>query len=554
MIYPAPQSKNGCNKIKFGVFSVMINGKYSSYAKRFFDLWGINCSEKGNVKITLIEDCSREMTYIEQSRRVTDEKYKITVCSDCGVLNISVRFSCIRSLKYAVDYLASKLIGGSIETGEITDYPLFSMRGYIEGFYGKPWSFEERSRVLGIMSRKRMNTYYYAPKDDLFHREKWRESYPTDELEKLKKLVCECEENCIDFHYCIAPGLSMKYSSESDYLALLEKLKGIYSIGVRGFGLLLDDIPPELYHQEDKNRFGNETVNAHIYLANRLFDDLTAFDPAITLTLCPLEYHGKGNEYFISKLGCGIDSRIRLFWTGRNICSQEITVSEAVTFINSTRHLPLYWDNFPVNDAEMYNEMHLGYLSGRESELYRYSEGIISNCMEYAQCSLVPLMTVADFLWNPYEYNEVDSWHNAVKELTGDYYDSFILFADNLLSSCLKVENSPLMNKIIANAEQAFGAGEKEKAMSIISDYYTELRACCNLINSGSNVLFVELSRWAEKQTAACDLLEKAIAYVFNPDDAGHKHVRRMLDDYLKMPETLCDFSFTCLIERMLSL
>jgi hyaluronoglucosaminidase len=191
-----------------------------------------------------------------------------------------------------------------------------------------------------------------------------------------------------------------------------------------------------LYFKEDIDAFGGETVNAHIYLANRLFDDLKALDSEITLTLCPLQYNGKGNEYFISKLGQGIEPEIDIFWTGRNICSQELTVPEAVTFINSTDHRPLYWDNFPVNDAEMVNEMHLGYIAGRDKELYRYSEGIISNCMEFCECSKIPLLTVADYLWNPVGYNPIKSWDYAIKTIVGEGWEQFKYFADNLLTSC----------------------------------------------------------------------------------------------------------------------
>ena len=36
--------------------------------------------------------------------------------------------------------------------------------GVIEGFYGKPWSIDERQTLFKRMSEQSMNTYIYAPK------------------------------------------------------------------------------------------------------------------------------------------------------------------------------------------------------------------------------------------------------------------------------------------------------------------------------------------------------------------------------------------------------
>ena len=106
-----------------------------------------------------------------------------------------------------------------------------------------------------------MNTVYHAPKDDLYHREKWREKYPEDELSKLKELVDQAAEYYMDFYWCIAPGLSMKYSDEAEFDALIEKSKQLYSIGIRCFGLLLDDIDDDLFEE------GSVDVDNRILLA-----------------------------------------------------------------------------------------------------------------------------------------------------------------------------------------------------------------------------------------------------------------------------------------------
>ena len=49
------------------------------------------------------------------------------------------------------------------------------LAGVIEGFYGQPWTGAERIQLFTWMATWGLNTYFYAPKDDLKHRALWRE-------------------------------------------------------------------------------------------------------------------------------------------------------------------------------------------------------------------------------------------------------------------------------------------------------------------------------------------------------------------------------------------
>lgn len=65
----------------------------------------------------------------------------------------------------------------------------FDIRGVIEGFYGKPWTHDERIDMLNFMAKANLNTYFLAPKDEPGHRRKWQELRPDSEIEKLNQLV-----------------------------------------------------------------------------------------------------------------------------------------------------------------------------------------------------------------------------------------------------------------------------------------------------------------------------------------------------------------------------
>ena len=61
--------------------------------------------------------------------------------------------------------------------------PTFRTRGVIEGFYGRPYSWDERATLVRFIGARDMNTYVYAPKDDPLHRAQWRDLYARADME-----------------------------------------------------------------------------------------------------------------------------------------------------------------------------------------------------------------------------------------------------------------------------------------------------------------------------------------------------------------------------------
>ena len=554
MIYPAFQKPEITGWIDFSPSEVEINGFDSEYALAVLGKYTDKNCKGIKLYIDIVKKNTRQLEYIDEARRLSGEKFMISSEKTDNGLALTVTVSCREGLFRAVNRIIRMITDKKFFVGSVTDYPLFAVRGYIEGFYGKPWTHENRRMMLELMSFYGMNTYYYAPKDDPYHRDKWSELYPEKELSELSELASLCRENFVKFHYCIAPGLSMKYSSDEDFAKLMCKAEQLYSIGIRNFGLLVDDIPEDLWFDEDKEAFDGEAVNAHIVLSDKFRNFLKEKDKNCTLTVCPLQYHGRGDEYYISKLGQGISGDIDIFWTGKNICSQEITVREAVIFENATNRPPLYWDNFPVNDAEMYNEMHIGYLNGRESDLYRYSRGIVSNTMEYALSSRIPLLTVCDYLWNPVSYDGFESWQKACEIVLGEEKELFIPLFDNLLTSCLKVENSPMLNEALNLAQQQFFSGDIIGATATVGKYIDALGKCCSTLETLDNPMVKEIEPWLEKQKIALDLIKSSLLILTDNTVENKEKTAENLKKYLSHPKTLCDFSLQAFVERILTL
>ncbi|SFT20649.1 protein O-GlcNAcase [Paenibacillus sp. BC26] len=483
---------------------------------------GINDSEyrvtskpaaAGEIRIATIATQSERYTYIRETGMLSDEIFQLDIRpEDSGGHYVEITHSGERSLWFALNKLRRLVQEQLLSEGIIYDYPCFAMRGIIEGFYGKPWEAEEQQAMLRFISASGMNTYFYGPKDDSYHRAKWRDEYDAASYARLKLLFEEANRLYLDFYYCIGPGLSMRYSSGEDRAALIAKLKQIHGLGVRKFGLLFDDIPGELQHAEDRNVY-EDLVAAHIQVTQQVYAELKAYDPAIQLVVCPTQYHGKGNEYYVSKLGQNLDPGIDMFWTGRYICSREITLLEAAAFVQSTHHKPLYWDNYPVNDVEMKNEMHIGPYRERDPHLYRFTRGVIANCMEYAESSKFAIATVADYLWNPIGYEPESSWKRAVLRIVGERdYKPFLAFADNVLYSCLYLRNAPKLNEAIEQFLFTFDFGNREEALEKLGAVFSEMEAAAAHLQRGidNRAVYTEMSRWLAKYEKGCQLLQTA--------------------------------------------
>lgn len=544
MIYPIPQ-KNELTGKEIVVESVSVSGEFKEIAEKVFESYSIPCNN--GLSVVFKYENSKETTYAQEISRLTDEKYIIEASEN----EVVVKASCEKGAFRGANTLAKLILKNELKEGTLTDFPLFKKRGYIEGFYGPTWENSKRLSVMKLMAAYGMNTFFYAPKDDIYHRAKWREHYPEKELADLNNLFNSASENYLDFHWTIGPGLTYKYTSDEDFALLINKIKSVYDIGVRNFGLLLDDIPWKFQYEEDEKAF-DSVVDAHIDLVNKTYVALKEIDASIKLVVCPTQYSGNCNEYYITKFGCNIPADVDLFWTGAEICSRVITVREANELTNATNHRPLYWDNFPVNDCEMFQEMHLGALIGRDKELYKHCEGMISNVMEFAECSKIPLMTIADYLWNPLAYNPDESLKNAHNEMLGDKAELFSCFADHLNVSCLTKESSSYMGQILSDVSFLEANGEMEKALVLLSSYISEMRKCLTLISDTSVPLFAELKKWVRKFSMCCDLLDDIYRAKENPSQENKKTLSTNLQKYNSDGTILTGFCLREMAEKTL--
>jgi hypothetical protein len=348
----------------------------------------------------------------------------------------------------------------------VADYPAFPIRGIVEGFYGPPWSYDDRLDVIRFEGQHGMNIYIYGPKDDPYHRRQWREPYPAEQLRQLGALAAAANENFVNLSFAVSPGLSMVYSSEAEFRALVEKLESVGRLGVTNFALFLDDVPQDLVHPEDRQHF-RTLAQAHIYLINRLYERLKSLSPHSRLTVCPTTYTNEwGNREYLRELGAGVNLEIPLDWTGTEVIPRAITAAQAEEWAGYIRRRPLIWDNFPVNDNHPWRLI-LDPVRGRESGLFAGTQGLFSNPMYQAHASLIPLQTVADYLWNPAAYDPTQSQKHAFTSQYGS--DALSYFAPILQIYADNEWSEPALDAIFEEHRSPIHVPEIESQISILN-------------------------------------------------------------------------------------
>ena len=324
-----------------------------------------------------------------------------------------------RGTYYGVQTLAQLLTLDKLPLAEVADYPDVPYRGVVEGFYGTPWSQEDRIRQLDFYGRNKMNVYLYGPKDDPYHSTPhWRKPYPAQEAERLKQLVDRARDNNVIFYWAIHPGQDIRWNEEDREL-LLQKFESMYQLGVRGFAVFFDDISGE-GTKADKPA---ELLN---YIDNHFVQVTKDVAP---LVMCPTEYNKSWTKVeggYLTTLGEKLNKDIQIMWTGNRVIA---TIDRpTLDFINPLIKRKAYiWWNFPVSDY-VRDHLLMGPVYGNGLDIEDGMSAFVSNPMEHAEASKISLYSVADYTWNMEKFDSDTSWRHAIKDLMplhAEYLETF---------------------------------------------------------------------------------------------------------------------------------
>ncbi len=318
---------------------------------------------------------------------------------------------------------AGALIAASVQ-GMAIAAPI-PLRGVVEGFYGKPWTQAQRVDMIEFCGAHGLNAYIYAPKDDPYHREKWREPYPKSQMKKLAALVREAQAHNVRFIFAVSPGLSFSFTplrGAADREKLLDKLNSVYAVGVRDFAIFFDDI-------KEKDGLGQAELL-------RWLDEnfVAAHGDVAPLITVPTEYFlpdmrepGGAAKPYTKAFAKGLPKTALPLFTGDGVAMEGLpreTLDGAAALYG--RRLGVWW-NYPVND---YMEAKLAL--GPVGPLPKDAEipALFFNPMTFEETSKIALATGAACASAPESYDPQTAWEAAIREQYGDLAPQMELFAD----------------------------------------------------------------------------------------------------------------------------
>ncbi len=430
-IYPTPHTivYDGGDFILRSAVNVVYEDGIDSYTKdrlnEVMDLkdLDVSCSNEAvstsistNVLVGIYDSNGYVDQYVKDHYSVSDDIFdeidSYFLCVDNG--NIVVLGKDTDAAFYGLTtlyHVFTQMDGKTILNFTVEDYADVASRGFIEGYYGNPWSTEDRVELMTWGGYYKLNSYFYAPKDDPKHNSSWRELYTDEELEtKIKPLAEAGNASKCRFVYALHPFMydAIDFSSEESYqadLAILQaKFAQVIEAGVRQIAILADDA----------NSVGSTN---YIRLLNDMCDWLedmqeTYPDLKTTLPFCTVEYMGNGETYYAQ-----FPKNVQIVMTGGKVWG-EVSDEFTSTFTSNTGRGPYMWVNWPCSDNSKSHLIMGGYSTFLHAGVDPDNiQGIVLNPMQQSEPSKVAIFGNACYSWNIWESDEEadKAWEDSFK-------------------------------------------------------------------------------------------------------------------------------------------
>lgn len=544
LVYPTPQKMTLKNDIlsvlKWSIKSL----KADKDALRV--IGEISKSETGGVSLIIGNKDNHALARYAKDIPDVVGAYKLIIASDKIILvghDDAGQFYGAQTLSQMVKQGGT---GFTLPQGEIIDWPDIPFRGTVEGFYGKPWGFEDRISQLKFYGKYKLNTYIYGPKDDPFHgfSTRWREPYPEAQAKKMQELVKVAKENKVNFIWAVHPGRDIKWT-EQDRIAALKKYQMMYDLGVRSFGVFFDDIGGAGASAEGQAEFLN--------FLNREF---IKKKPDVTpLVMCPTEYNkswaNKEPGTYLDILGDKLDKDIDIMWTGDSVVADVTT--DTLSWVNNRIKRSAYiWWNFPASDFVRHMLL-LGRIYGLEKGTQKHMSGFVSNPMDKPEASKIALFGIADFTWNQNAFDSPASWMAGIKRLFPKCARAMQTFANHNSDHGpnghgYRREESVVIAPVVQECVEALSLGKPAKsikALPALREEFVNIQEAPELIfkNVNNPALVAEIEPWLAAFKILGDSGISALNYVDRAQDK--MKLKESLNFYLDAADALAQIDYS---------
>ena len=410
----------------------------------------------------------------------------------------------------------------------VEDYAEIKNRGFIEGYYGNPWSNADRAELMRYGGDLKLTQYFFAPKDDPYHNKKWRELYPEEKLAEIRELARVGNQNKTRYVWTIHPFMNnrIRFGNDADYQKDLETIKAKFTqlmdVGVREFGILADDAPSPVGGYNSYNRLMKDMTD---WLTEK---QATYGGLRKEMIFVPGQYWGNGREDELKALNENLPTSTSMTLTGGKIWGE---VSESflsnlknnLTAGGKTYRPVSLWVNWPVTDN---SKQHL-ILGGGEKFLHPNVDpsllsGIMLNPMQQSEPSKIALFSEAQYAWKQWKSEEEakkvnDIAFNFVEN--GKFTDSEASIAfrelgkhminQNMDGRVVKLEESVELAPKLATFMSKLKAGQDVSAeREGLRAEFAKLKAAAQLYKaSGDEKMRAQIHYWLDNTIDQMDAL-----------------------------------------------
>jgi hyaluronoglucosaminidase len=288
--------------------------------------------------------------------------------------------------------------------------------GIIEGFYGRPWSWEDRTSTVSALAPHGYRFYLYAPKADPYLRRRWQEDHPADVAASIARFAEHCQREGVRFGIGISPYEVFLGFDNRARQAFQRKLTFFDELGVDDLAILFDDMrggdTPELARRQSEIvAWARERSAAErLLVCPSYYSD----DPVLDRVF------GARPAGYVEDLAARLAPDIEIFWTGEEVCSREISTGHLQRVTEQLGRKPFLWDNYPVNDGQRMSQfLHLRGFSGRPATAGDHIAAHGVNPALQPTLSRIPARTLAESyrLGEDYQYGE--AFRRVAREVLG---------------------------------------------------------------------------------------------------------------------------------------
>ena len=405
--------------------------------------------------------------------------------------------------------LEQMLDGGHADMPCVTihDWADVQIRGIIEGYYGVPYSAEVTKDLFRFMARYKMNTYMYGAKSDEYHSRYWSEPYPTSitpeqkhigylSQDMMRDITATAHACNVNFIWAIHPGQAFADANNPGVIdQIMCKFESMYGLGVRQFGVFVDDVGVPSDPAVMRLCADNLTTLQQRVDARWNTPGVSPADAVGLLCYVPQLYaYGwvsldRGQQFYESLRPT--PSKAGVFITGRNVWS--VPNNHDLSLVQGWigREVSWWW-NYLCNDndvtklfvADMYtnfrDETHI-INTDRLPAMLHGTNTVIVNPMQQGELSKIGLFSVADCTWNTDAFNNERSWEASIGAVLSPRYAK----AFRTVAPHLRYYDNDALDYYVVRYWQSVEQGRPSPGLLI--DLLSEVHAACKTLKEMRN-------------------------------------------------------------------